>query len=71
MKELAVQTIVTSGLAILFEVPSGISEATSSIIGNCIGANNVPLAKRFFRMTSKITLIVMSTLAAVIFIARN
>jgi multidrug resistance protein, MATE family len=37
----AVQTIVTSGCAILFEIPLGYQEAACALIGNCIGAGNV------------------------------
>ena len=29
-------------------IPLGIQEAACAVVGNCIGANNVPLAKRFF-----------------------
>ena len=52
----AVQTLVTSGCAILFEIPLGYQEATCAIIGNCIGANNVPLAKKYMRLTTMVTI---------------
>ena len=52
----AVQTIVTSGCAILFEIPLGFQEATCAIIGNCIGANNVTLAKKFMCLTTWVTI---------------
>lgn len=58
----AVQTIVTSGCAILFEIPLGYQEATCAIIGNCIGANNVPLARRFMRLTTWVTVGTVLTL---------
>ena len=40
---------------------AGFSDAVCAIIGNCIGANNVALAKRFFSMITTIT--VMTTIA--------
>ena len=50
-------------------VPLGIQEAVCGLVGNCIGANNVPLAKRFFTLTMKVTialilLIVITTILA-------
>lgn len=57
--ELATQTIVFMVAATLAMIPLGIQEATCSITGNCIGANNVPLAKRFFALITKIALVVI------------
>ena len=36
-------------------VPLGIQEASCGIFGNCIGANNVILANRFFWLMTSIT----------------
>ena len=58
----AVQTIAASCQAILFEIPLGYQESTCAIIGNCIGANNVRLAHRFFRLTLWTTLATVLTL---------
>ena len=44
--------MVTSGVAIFCEVPIGLSEATASLIGNSIGANNVNLGKKFLKITA-------------------
>ena len=54
--ELASQTVVMTVSALLFMVPLGLQEASCSIIGNCTGANNIPLAKRFYALITKITL---------------
>ena len=48
--------------ATLFMVPLGLQEATCAIIGNCIGSNNVPLAKRYFKMINYLTLAVIATI---------
>lgn len=52
IKEVAAQTVVTSGLVIFFEVPMGMSEAAACLIGNSIGAKNVNLGKRFLKTTA-------------------
>lgn len=52
VKEVAAQTVVTTGLSIFFEVPMGMSEATASLMGNSIGAKNIELAKRFLKITA-------------------
>ena len=67
----AIQTIVTSGCAILFEVPLGYQEATCAVIGNCIGAGNVPLARRFMRLTTWVTLGTIFTLQLMIFFGKD
>ena len=67
----AIQTIVTSGCAILFEVPLGYQEATCAVIGNCIGAGNVPLARRFMRLTTWVTLGTVFTLQLMIFFGKD
>lgn len=63
--------IVMSICALIFMVPLGIQEATCGIIGNCIGANNVPLAKRFFSIITKFTLASIIVIGTVIFLARK
>ena len=49
----------------------GIQEATCGIIGNCIGANNVPLAKRFFGIITKFTMSTILVMSLIIFFARE
>ena len=69
--EVASLTICISMLAILFSVAMGIQEAVCGLIGNCIGANNVPLAMRFFSLTLKVTVTLISVLALGTILARN
>ena len=63
--------IIMSVCGLIFMVPVGIQEATCGIIGNCIGANNVPLAKRFFAIITKFTLSLIILIGIVIFVARK
>lgn len=42
--ELAALTICLNVHGLLFRIPLGITEATGALLGNSIGANNVPLA---------------------------
>lgn len=51
--------------------PLGLQEATCSLIGNCIGANNVKLARRFFLLTFKINTLVVLTISLTILFARH
>lgn len=69
--ELASQTICINMITILFMVPVGIQEATSGLIGNCIGANNVKLAKRFFILILKITVPILIIMALLTIILRH
>ena len=71
VNELAAQTIVFTVACIKFMVPLGIQEATSSITGNCIGANNAPLAKRFYSMIIKIAFVVILMICSATAIFRN
>ena len=71
VNELASQIIVITVSALLFMIPLGIQEASSSIIGNCIGANNVPLAKRFFAIINKLTLGIVCVICLGIGLFRN
>lgn len=67
----AAQTLISICVSVFFEVPLGTSEASCALIGNCIGANNVPLAKKFLRVTSLVAFFVVTSLAFVIFLARD
>ena len=69
--ELASITVVNGIVCSLFMVPLGIQEATCGIIGNCIGSNNVPLAKRFFGIITKFTIIVVLVLCLTTYLARS
>jgi len=67
----AVQTIVASLLSILFEIPLGVQTVSCAMIGNCIGANNVPLAQRFFRLTAYANLTITVTLQTSLFFGKE
>ena len=54
VQDLAAITIFDEITAMLFMFPLGFQEATCSIIGNCIGANNVPLARNFFKFITSL-----------------
>ena len=69
--ELASITVVYSYSTLLFMIALGIQEGTCTLIGNCIGANNVPLAKRFYHMIAKFTSVVVVILSLVTLIARK
>ena len=45
--DLAAISLCLNVYALLFRVPLGFSEAAGALIGNSIGSDNVPLAKRF------------------------
>ena len=62
--------MITTIGAILFMAPLGIQEATTGVIGNCIGANNVPLAKRFFRMITLMNVFVTVLMSASVLFGR-
>ena len=69
--ELAAATIMHSMYTTLIMIPLGVQEATSALIGNCIGANNVTLAKRFNRMNSLFAVVVVVSMALFVGFARN
>ena len=71
VRELAVMTIVNSVNYFLFQVALGLQEAASSLIGNCIGAGNVVLAKRFYRLMLKSSLIIAAVNSALLFFLRK
>ena len=69
--ELASQTISINVLATLYMVVTGIQEATCSLIGNSIGANNVPLAKRFFKLIMTYTTFFVAIASLILFLFRK
>ena len=66
--ELAALTICLNLHSLLFRVPLGITEATSALLGNAIGANNVTLAKRFASLIFKLasTSVIMLGVATIL-----
>ena len=71
VEEQASWTIVSIICSVLFEFPLAVSEVTSSLVGNCIGAGNVDLAKRFFRITMLIGAIAVLSIITLICLARH
>ena len=69
--ELASLTICLNVHGLLMRIPLGITEATGALLGNSIGANNVPLAERFFRLIFSISFVTMLLIGAVIVLARS
>ena len=51
----------------MFMVPMGIQSAACAIIGAEIGANNVPLAKEYFKMMSVMTLLCLVVMQALFY----
>ena len=68
---LASYTICVSVATSLMMITLGVQEATCGIIGNCIGAHNVPLAKRFFSVITKFTMATILIMSTIIFFARQ
>lgn len=68
--EQASQAMITTIGAIIFMAPLGIQEATSGLIGNCIGANNVALGKRFFSMIMWSNMAVTLLMSALVLFGR-
>ena len=69
--ELASITVVFSFRVFLYTFAQGIEEGTSALIGNSIGANNVPLAKRFYYLIFVITVGMVVPLSLITFFARE
>jgi multidrug resistance protein, MATE family len=63
--------IVVTTCAIALMIAKGMQEATCSIIGNCIGAGNVPLAKRFFALIMRVSIAVTILISMSILLARD
>ena len=67
----ASQTMVASINYLLIMAPMGVQEASTGLIGNCIGADNVQLAKRFFSLIGKINTIMVAILSLTTVVARK
>ena len=64
-------TIIVTCNSIFFEVPLGTAEASCALIGNCIGAGNIPLARRFYKLTAIVAICEAITLSILIFFGRT
>ena len=52
-------------------IPLGIVDASTGIVGNCIGSGNVPLAKRFFEFSTKVNTMVVALCCLVLATCRT
>ena len=68
--EQAAFVILVSVTALLFMVPLGLSVTACTLIGNSIGRQDVPLAKRFFKLISEYTLVYCLIMAVVLVVFR-
>ena len=71
VEELASQIITVNVSATLFMVPLGIQEAAGAIVGNCIGANDVLMAKKFFTLISKLALVTIAIMCLLTILLRR
>lgn len=68
---LGAQVIVYNICFICFGVGYGISMAASTLVGNCIGAGDITLAKRYAHTILKGALIVNFTVAFGLYLFKN
>ena len=68
--EQAAMTIITSVQFFLLQISMGMQEAMSGIIGNCVGANKVVLAKRFFDLILKVSIFKLLLIGIIIVMLR-
>ena len=57
--DLAAEIIIISFVTFVFMIPLGLSLTASSLTGNCLGEQNVPLAKRFANIAMSINLVLV------------
>lgn len=69
--QLASMSIMVSLGTMLNLIAIGFQETTAAIIGNCIGAQNVPLAKRFFWLICKLAAATIIGLALMVVFLRE
>ena len=55
----------------LFMLMLGVQDGACILIGNCVGANNIPLAKRFYYFIAKIAIGVIFTMMLTICLLRK
>ena len=69
--ELSSQTVAIQCMILLSLLHVSFQEVVCSLIGNCIGANNVPLAKRFFKLTLQVMIVLIAICMATTITARR
>jgi len=70
-KHLAAQVILYNICFVSFIVAYGISMAASTLVGNSIGAKNIPLAKKYAKIIISGSFIVNLTVATSIYVFRE
>ena len=68
---LASYTICINVSISLMMITMGIQEAAAGIFGNCIGANNTPLAERFFSVITKFTMATILSVSTIVYLTRR
>ena len=68
VSELAAQTIITTLSAIIIQVPVGLAEGVCAVSGNCIGAGNVALAKRFVSLIAKVAVGIILAISSLLYL---
>ena len=69
--EAASMTLITAYFPIPFMIMYGVCEGTITLLGNSIGANNIPLAKRFYYLIGKIVVVIVLTISVITMICRK
>ena len=67
----AVCTILFQLIAVMFMVPNGLQSACCAIIGEKIGANNVAVAKQYFKIMSITTLTFLAALQLLVYVLKE
>lgn len=55
----------------LYQIPAGISVASSILVGKAVGSQSVPQAKSYTRESLKVILVVASVISTLLFIFRT
>ena len=71
VKDQATYIILISLSNQMFEIATGLGQAACVVVGNSIGSNDVTLAKKYFRLTTSITLCIILTVSAIVLLNDN
>jgi len=69
--EQAAQILLFNMIALMFMVALGMQEATCALVGNSVGENNIPQAKRFFRISFAISSMAIILVIVLVFFTRE
>ena len=68
VSEQAAQTLITTLSGLIIQIPSGLAEGVCAVSGNCIGASNVTLGKRFVSLVAKVTAAIVLVISFLLYI---